>query len=438
MHQTPNPRLMANILPNNATNLEHALASMSHRILDLDTDEIRRLWDPWRCRADLLPYLAWALSVDLWYDDWNEYKKRSVIANAIKHHSQKGTLALLETYADLVGSRVVSAVVPPAKIFSGASLSREQREAWLSRLPQVRVWREYERGQAGHRLFLGGGKWPSFLNAGPDPGVGGVPVGLLMGLTGSRPARHPAGYHKHFPCPNDAITRLRRRARWVVDGQETDARVDNFESYFRVHKKGHLPHSFFAGPALSRIVRKRRFLVPSTAHERVITIEPRPVSAWRSSIGPSLRPVTSEPEIVAVRSHEGRAVYSDRCIGGRYLQPSTAQFRLFERYAVNDGSLIAKRRPTVQFMGVGRYGIRPKSAELKVAIRGRRKPWQAGEGILGRRPVFWMPHNGEPLERTRNALIAAKRRTDTIMLDTSTKPGFIAGLPFWAGDPFIA
>lgn len=416
-HTAPHPpRLMANILPNNSTPMEHAVASQVERLLALDVEQIRRLWDPWTCRLDMLPYLAWAMSVDVWYDDWDEYKKRSVVANAIKHHALKGTLSGLEVYAGLVGSTIVHATVPPAKVFSGRSLTRDEREAWLSRLPQVRVWRQYERGFRGNRLFLGGAKWPSFLSAPAD-------------------AEHPEGHHRHFPQPNDAISRLRRRARWVEAGVETDCRVESFEAVFRVFKPGLLPHSFFAGPALSGIRKQpKRFLVPSTAYQRIVTIEPRSISSWRSSITPSLQAVTSEPEIVAIRSHEGKAVYSGRCFGGRYLLPSTAPYRLFERYAVNDGSLASKQRPVVQFMGVGRYGIKPKTAELKIEIRGKHSRWKAGEGIIGRKTKFWTPHDNTALDRTRHALVAAKRRTDQILLDTSTKPGFIAGLPFWAGD----
>lgn len=417
MHEGNPPRLMAHILPNNATEFERAMASQVDRMLELDTERIRNLWNPWKCHIDELPYLAWTMSVDIWDPTWDEFKRRSVVARAIRHHSLKGTLGGLEAYAELVGARIVRATVPPAKVFSGASLTREEREAWLSRLPQVRVWRQYERGTAGFRMFFGGANRPSYMTMLPPDG------------------RHPGGAHKHFPHPNDAIHRLRRRARWVVSGQETDARVENFESYFRVFRKGSKPHSAFAGPPLSNILRKtKRFYVPSTAHERVVTIEPRPVSAWRSTVGPSLRPVTSEPEIVAQRSHEGKAVYVGRPLGARYFQPSSAPYRLFERYAVNDGSLIAKSRPTVQFMGVGRYGMKPHTAELKIEIRGKRRAWAAGDGIVTARSRFWVPHNDEPLRKTRSALVSAKRLSDRILLDTTTKPGFIAGLPFWAGD----
>jgi phage tail P2-like protein len=405
-------RLMANILPSNAFEFERTMAHVgTERMLALDTERSRNLWNAWKAHSDDLPYLAWALSVDLWDPTWNDTKKRSVIANAIKHHSIKGTLTAIETYVELVDSKVLHAQTPPSKIFSGASLTREQREAWLSRLPQVRVWRQYERGQFLHKQFIGGTNYSTYFN-----------TPLLL---------------QKFMLPSTAAERLRRRARWVEKGVETDTRVESFESHFRLFKKGLRPFASFTGVPFGGP--RARFTLPSTASERVITIEPKPVQSWRSSVGPSLDAVTSEPEIVAQRSKEGKAVYSDRPFHSRYFQPSTAPFRLFERYAVNDGSLIAKNRPSVQFMGVGRYGMPPHTAELQVAIRGKRKRWQAGEGFTPARTKFWFPHNPVPLDKTRSAIVAAKRRSDAVLIDTNTKPGFIAGLPFWAGDDeFIA
>jgi len=396
------PRLMDNVLPSNATLFERSLAATGvDRMLALDTERLKNLWNPWKAHPADLPYLAWALSVDLWDSSWPDTKKRSVIANAIKHHRLKGTLAGIETYLDLIGSRLVRAITPPAKIFSGPSLTREQREEWLQRLPQIRVWRQYERSTAGLRIFSGGPRHKSFLEG-------------------------------RFVHPNDAINRLRRRARWVVNGVETDARVDNFESYFRVYKRTTLPYATF-----TKQVKAQSFYIPSTAAERVVTIEPVSLSPWRTSIGPRLTPVTSEPETVALRGLEGHATYSGRTFGKRFFVPSRAGFRLFERYAVHDGTAAAKR-PSIQFMGKGRYGMPGHTAELKIEMRDKLKPWKAREGIIPPKTRFWMPHDGRLLDRNRQAVNAAKRRSDRILIDTTTRPGFIAGLPFFAGDSFIA
>ncbi|WP_439357775.1 phage tail protein I [Bradyrhizobium sp. DASA03007] len=402
MANTPT-RLMDNILAPNATVFERTLASQVDRLLDLDIP-IRLLWDPWRCPENLLPYLAWALSVDMWDPSWPITKRRSVIANAIKHHQIKGTLKSIETYLDLIGSQVIKATVPPAKLFSGASLTKEQREAWLSQLPQVRIYQNYLLGAGKKRMFSGGARYHSFLE-------------------------------NRFTCPNDAITRLSKKSVWVVGGVEQDTRIEVDRGQYRLFVKAHLPYSIFCNRPLNL---KKKFPVPSTAYKRIITIAPLVLSPWRIAVGPSLEPVSTTPEIVTITGKEGHAVYSGRPIHKRYYVPSIAPYQTFERYAINDGSIQMPQRPTVQFMGVGRYGIQPHSAELKVRMQSR---WSRFKARLGQpfapRTSFFTPHDGRLMLENRKAIMAAKRLSDKIVLDTNTKPGFIAGLPKFAGDPIV-
>lgn len=52
---------------------------------------LRSLWNPDTCPAELLPYLAWALSLDAWRSSWPEAVKRQRIRAAIAIHRKKGT-----------------------------------------------------------------------------------------------------------------------------------------------------------------------------------------------------------------------------------------------------------------------------------------------------------------------------------------------------------
>lgn len=56
---------------------------------------VSSLWDPWSCPAELLPWLAWSLSVDYWDSHWNELTKRKTIATAYFVHKHKGTVSAL-------------------------------------------------------------------------------------------------------------------------------------------------------------------------------------------------------------------------------------------------------------------------------------------------------------------------------------------------------
>lgn len=57
---------------------------------------LRDLWNPQTCPANLLPWLAWALSVDAWNANWSEQQKRDTIAASVAVHRIKGTVGALQ------------------------------------------------------------------------------------------------------------------------------------------------------------------------------------------------------------------------------------------------------------------------------------------------------------------------------------------------------
>ncbi len=83
---------MADLLPPASSALEHAIAVACAPMAELDVD-IATLWNPWKCPAPLLPWLAWQLSVDTWDSGWSELAKREVIAASIEVHRRKGSVA---------------------------------------------------------------------------------------------------------------------------------------------------------------------------------------------------------------------------------------------------------------------------------------------------------------------------------------------------------
>lgn len=82
---------MSSLLPINATEQEQAIAEAIARIGDVPVP-LRDLWNPDTCPADLLPWLAWALSIDTWSDAWPESVRRQRIKSAIKIQRRKGTV----------------------------------------------------------------------------------------------------------------------------------------------------------------------------------------------------------------------------------------------------------------------------------------------------------------------------------------------------------
>ena len=90
------------LLPPNATRLERAIEQVMVRLLDIEVP-IDRLWSTARCPEHLLPYLAWALSVDDWDPTWSEDRRRDVIAASIEIQRHKGTLWAVKRILTVMG-----------------------------------------------------------------------------------------------------------------------------------------------------------------------------------------------------------------------------------------------------------------------------------------------------------------------------------------------
>ncbi|WP_280569397.1 phage tail protein I [Chromohalobacter sp. 296-RDG] len=94
---------MANqLLPPNATPLERAAAEALAEIQRVPVP-LRQLWNPDDCPARLLPYLAWAFSVDRWDPTWSDAAKREVIKSAFYVHRRKGTISALRRVVEPLG-----------------------------------------------------------------------------------------------------------------------------------------------------------------------------------------------------------------------------------------------------------------------------------------------------------------------------------------------
>jgi phage tail P2-like protein len=93
---------MTSLLPPNAQQLE-CLAAEALAEIERVPVPIRDLLNPDRCPVQLLPYLAWAFSVDRWDSTWSESTKRQVIKGSYFIHSRKGTIGALRRVVEPLG-----------------------------------------------------------------------------------------------------------------------------------------------------------------------------------------------------------------------------------------------------------------------------------------------------------------------------------------------
>ncbi len=83
----------ASLLPANATRAERAIEQAICEPIAAIPAPQRDLWNPDKCPVELLPWLAWALSVDTWKPWWPEHVKRALLRSAIAIQRRKGTVA---------------------------------------------------------------------------------------------------------------------------------------------------------------------------------------------------------------------------------------------------------------------------------------------------------------------------------------------------------
>ena len=90
------------LLPCNATPQERALSEAIARLSGVPVT-IREVWSPDNCPADLLPWLAWGMSVDEWDSTWTDTQKRGAIRASFYVHQRKGTIGSVRAALNALG-----------------------------------------------------------------------------------------------------------------------------------------------------------------------------------------------------------------------------------------------------------------------------------------------------------------------------------------------
>lgn len=94
--------MSSSLLPPSASDFMRNAEKVTEKITDIPV-MLRTLWNADTCPVNLLPYLAWALSVDRWDKDWPEQTKRQSIRDAWLIHRHKGTIGALRRVVEPLG-----------------------------------------------------------------------------------------------------------------------------------------------------------------------------------------------------------------------------------------------------------------------------------------------------------------------------------------------
>ncbi|MDC7784767.1 phage tail protein I [Rhodoplanes sp. TEM] len=377
------------LLPVNASSLEQVISSAGQRVQVIPTP-IETVKGPYTAPLGFLTFDAWEYSADLWKSGWPETLKRVVTASWFTDHSLKGTERAISRYCFYVGSALLKVTKPPSKFFLSPAWTKTEREAWLQSLPQIRVWDLKQRGKRKHLMFAGSKTFKAFFEG-------------------------------HWVAPSDARFRLERRAELIIDGEHRPVDVDGLGNQAdRVRIRDKATSGFFLG-----VPRRQRFATPSTAAERVITFTfvGQPAHGIRFPVRPGLEVKSVIPDLIFEHGRAPASIFPGRPLNKKFLVPSGASLRIYSRIAMWDNDRVPPARKALAFAGVGRLGMPPHTAELKVSIPGRRSSKAFGRFMTG----HLIAADRERWRDTFTAVRSAKRLSDKLQVNSKTYRPFRIG-----------
>lgn len=147
------------ILYRASTGLEKALVDVGGgRLILIDAEAVRSMWDPWTISPENLPTLAWAMQAQLWEDSWPDHTKREWIADQWLYQSLRGTrrgveMALKVMGRDFTGGYdLLDVMTAPQGFYAAPDLTKEEWDHWIKQMPELRI-------QLVHRQGLADGEW---------------------------------------------------------------------------------------------------------------------------------------------------------------------------------------------------------------------------------------------------------------------------------------
>lgn len=387
------------LLPPNSTPLEIALAQTVARLSEIP-DPVEVVWRPWECPANILPWLAWAFSVDVWDDRWTEERKRYVIANAVELHRLKGTAAGLKRHVKLVDAEVKQLVVPPQGAFASRSLTKDEMDAWLRTMPQIRIYLAREFGSA---LGL------SFANS------AGITVsGSTQGFVNHAFARFDVGR-----------ALLGRAARLWDRGEEIRLRITDLTTereerqalrIERVSIPGNAGYGAFVNRFVGRVF-AGHVVKPAkvVTYRQNVSYEHRLSSLSLKSAQPGLDPLDVRSERESETGHAGHNAFVKRFVGHVFAGEDRAAWMLHDRIVLHDPERAAIKVPAWSFANFSRLGIRPYTAKAVIDLKETiyRSATAVGR-FVGR--TYALPEKNRKQTNARLAVRASKAARDRILI----------------------
>ena len=379
-----------------------ALAKLAERITYLDVTPIVT-HDVDRVPASVLVHLADQFHMRhtvAWRRSSSDAVRRGLIKDAVRRHRIKGTLAGFRLAASDADCALIGAITPPAKLYAAPALTREERNAFVARYPQLRLYR--------HRTV-------------------GSRVGLHCGDTLGR----------WQPVQSEALLRILPRAYLVRDGVETElaviersteqtARTAVQATVTEIAIPGRAGRLAFVGAHPTHLTvteAPRRFYRMQLAE----TYQDSRETLRRVTATPGLTPIDVRPDAIA-QTGQATGVHAGQFVA-RHLAPSTARDRLYQRLYLFDPAVEVIRRNATLHLDTGRLGMPAHHAELAVHIPGAASRQAAGRYCRG----YLVATDKAGLTDCLTAMRDVMRASDRIAINTRIKRPVAAGESVIAG-----
>jgi len=378
---------------------------------DLPIDALASFVDPRRVDVRFLPWLAYRFSVDIWNDDWTEAKKRDVIAQQFDLHRLKGTKEGIARMLRVVDSTLLQSKAFPQRAFATGAITKEQRDAWLARMPQVRIYFVSQRGKANAAGFAGhaiAGRLFARFDA-------------AASIYGRRATiRYPDG--TELPLRRSAI--------------ETTTETRVAKEFDRIHLPGEAGPAFFAGRSFAG----HAFVTKKNKQASIVSVsldrayDSRTSRLHLSTASPGLDPIDVKYERFADRRPRGPALFVGDYIGHRFAMRDDADQHIYDRIFLHDPNVDAPWVRGHTFAGHTRIGMKPFNAELLVEVTTKTTRLAAFSGrfFVGR--AFATKENLQKAKLSYAAVRRSKAARDRVKVETQTIRRIKFGDGFKFGD----
>jgi len=336
-----NDPIAVSLLPENSTPLERAVSLTNASRYPMPAELLRTIDDPLTIPEHLIAYAAWHYSVDIWNETWPLAKKRSVISRSIELHSLKGTQAGIEEYVAVAGSQVLEVKAPPQGMFMAADPTKEERNAYLAKLPAIRVYLQSDKGVADAALYLDDGFW--------DEDCFGLDMGAAL---------------------------YGRKAVLYQNGGETPLKIYGVDTSLERHEVSDIERVGVPGLAGAAMFNDDGFWdaeymdrsekAPLTFTYTLDRSYDQAVDTlWYSTLTPGLDPVSPRYERVSAQGLAGAAMFlDDDYWDEKYFVPDAAL--MFDQMRLVDPSIKGPMAIGDSFWDDSRFGMEPFTAEVMI------------------------------------------------------------------------